>query len=247
MKYIGSKNKHAKEILQFVLKNRKFNQYYVEPFIGGANIIDKVQNPRIGNDNNHYLIALLQKLQEDWLPPKEITEEDYYEIKENQLYCSDALLGYVGFQLSYGAKWFSGYRKDSEGFRNYSLEAFNNVANQAPLLKGIQLFCSDYRELEIPDNSIIYCDPPYENTINYQNESFDHKIFWDWCRTKIKEGHSVFISEYSAPDDFVNLWGKTVCSSLSKNTGSKREIEKLFIHETQIDNYYLEGFLNENL
>ena len=58
MKYMGSKRRIAKEILPIILKNRKQGQYYVEPFVGGCNIIDKVDGNRIGNDINKYLIAL---------------------------------------------------------------------------------------------------------------------------------------------------------------------------------------------
>ena len=42
MKYMGSKNRIAKHILPIILKDRIENQYYVEPFVGGANMIDKV-------------------------------------------------------------------------------------------------------------------------------------------------------------------------------------------------------------
>lgn len=243
MKYMGSKAKHANEILKCVLKNRKPDQYYVEPFIGGANIIDKVQNPRMGNDINKYIIALLYQLQRGWLPPKHISEEEYNEMKHNQAYCSDALLGYIGFQLSFGALWFSSYRKDSEGKRDYSYEAFCNVQKQAEKLKGIQFFCGDYRTLFIPEKSIIYCDPPYDNCATYNKSEFDHDTFWEWCRQKINEGHEVFVSEYEAPEDFINLWKKSTCNSLGKDTGKKKGLEKLFIHESQVDNFYLGNFV----
>ena len=36
MKYMGSKNRIAKYILPIMLKDRKPNQYWVEPFVGGA-------------------------------------------------------------------------------------------------------------------------------------------------------------------------------------------------------------------
>lgn len=36
MKYVGSKNRHAKEILPIILKDRKPDQWYVEPFVGGG-------------------------------------------------------------------------------------------------------------------------------------------------------------------------------------------------------------------
>ena len=77
------------------------------------------------------------------------------------------LVGYVGFQLSYGAKWFGGYRRDSIGKRNYSLEAYNNIVKDISLLKNIDFYNLTYNELIIPENSIIYCDPPYKNTTKY--------------------------------------------------------------------------------
>lgn len=85
-------------------------------------------------------------------------------------------------------------------------------------------------DLHIPQNSIIYCDPPYQNTTKYHT-GFDHNQFWDWCRLKKQDGHNIFISEYSAPDDFVCVWQKEVQSQLSANGkygGTKKSIEKLF-------------------
>ncbi|MCW0484672.1 DNA adenine methylase [Gaoshiqia sediminis] len=63
MKYMGSKNRIAKYILPIILENRTENQLYIEPFVGGANMIDKVTGERLGTDNNEYLIALLRALQ----------------------------------------------------------------------------------------------------------------------------------------------------------------------------------------
>jgi DNA adenine methylase len=42
-------------------------------------------------------------------------------------------------------------------------------------------------------------------------------------------GHIVFVSEYNAPKDFKCVWEKEMVSSLTKDTGSKKAIEKLFI------------------
>lgn len=43
MKYMGSKWRIAKHILPIILEGRNDGQYYVEPFCGGCNMIDKVQ------------------------------------------------------------------------------------------------------------------------------------------------------------------------------------------------------------
>lgn len=228
MKYMGSKARHAKELLPIILKNRTINQFYVEPFVGGANMIDKVTGNRIGNDSNFYLIELLKKMAEgiDWIPT-EVTEEQYNLCRTNKENYPAWSVGYCGFCLTFGGKWFGGWRRDSIGKRNYVMEAYRNTLKQAPLLAGIQFYSGSYDQFPIPLNSIIYCDPPYEVTTSYKDK-FNHSDFWEWCRNKHKEGRCVFISEYDAPPDFKCIWEKTVNNSLTSNTGSKQGTEKLF-------------------
>jgi DNA adenine methylase len=88
------------------------------------------------------------------------------------------------------------------------------------------LECCSYDELEIPDNSIIYCDPPYSDVTGYKS-TFDTYKFWDWVREKSK-ANTVYVSEYVAPEDFRCIWSKELSSSLS-NT-SKQSKEKLFVY-----------------
>ena len=66
---MGGKCKIAKEILPIILADRKPGQYFVDIFCGGANVLDKVENPRIGNDINSYVIALLDEIAHGWEPP----------------------------------------------------------------------------------------------------------------------------------------------------------------------------------
>lgn len=114
MKYLGSKNRIAKEILPIILDNRFINQYYVEPFVGGANIIDKVTGNRIGADSNEYLIEGLKLIRDNpKLISDLITEDDYQGYKKNKIV--DGLTGFIGFAMSFGGKWFGGYRRDVAG------------------------------------------------------------------------------------------------------------------------------------
>ena len=62
---------------------------------------------------------------------------------------------------------------------------------------------------------LIYCDPPYQTTkydpIKYRTDTkyydiFDNEKFWNIMRLWSKKNH-VFISETTAPDDFV-LFGR---------------------------------------
>ena len=62
-----------------------------------------------------------------------------------------------------------------------------------------------YDDVEIPDNAIIYCDPPYKGTKTYREWWFDHDKFWQWVREK-SETHKIFISEYTAPPDFKTIF-----------------------------------------
>lgn len=224
MKYVGSKRLLAKHLLPIILKDRKSDQYYVEPFVGGANMIDKVDGKRIGSDINNYLIALFKALQNGWMPPKEVTEEEYKNIKDNKEKFPDYLVGYVGFNLSFGAKWFGGYGRDKKEKRNYSLEAYNFVNKQIPLLKDIKFICSSYKDLIIPPESIIYCDPPYVNTIKYK-DNIDHDEFWEWANKKVIEGHNVFVSEQIAPENWKIIYEKEAKTCISRTVP---RIERLF-------------------
>lgn len=232
MKYMGSKNRHAKQLLPIILANRKENQLYVEPFVGGANMIDKVDGRRFGSDVHKYLISMWQAVSEGWLPKNNYTEEDYNNIRTNKEKYSEHLVGYVGFALSYSGKWFGGWRRDGAGKRNYVQESFNNAHKQFPNLVGVSFVHSSYDELNLEPNCLIYCDPPYKGTTKYKDD-FDHEKFYDWCRQKHKEGHTIFISEYEMPDDFICVWSKEVNSSLTQNTGGKKAVEKLFTLKEQ--------------
>lgn len=226
MVYMGSKARHAKDILPIVLRNRKPGQWYVEPFVGGFNMIDKVTGKRIASDSNKYLIALFKELQRGWIPPEEINEELYNEVRIDKDLYKDHFVGLVGFCCSYSGKWFGGYARGDN--RNYYKERRSNLMKQVDAIKGVAMFHCDYKSLEIPENSIIYCDPPYAGTTKYK-DSFNHDEFWQWCRDKSFQGHDVFVSEYSAPSDFKCIWQKDVLCSLVNDRDYSVRIERLFV------------------
>lgn len=231
MKYMGSKARHAKEFLPLILKKRGFLQYYVEPFMGGCNSLDKVRGRRIGSDNNPYLVALFDAVvNQGWKPPEDISESFYQKVKDNPESYDSPLVGFVAFGCSYSGKFWGGYARGNANNgspRNYARESRANILRQAPLLKGVRFSCCSYEKLPIPKNSIIYCDIPYEGTTRYANE-FDHSKFWKWADLQLKNGHNLFVSEYQAPKSWKCIWEKTVNSSLTANTGSKQGIERLF-------------------
>ena len=233
MIYMGSKRRIAKYILPIILSGRTEKQWYVEPFVGGANMIENVDGNRLGADINYYLIEALKMIQQNLneIPKNENewNEKDYKLAKKN-INCSPGLRGYCGFQLSYGGKWFSGWKKDNIGKRKFITEGYKNAVKQSAKIQNVKFVCCNYLNLKIPEKSIIYCDPPYKKTGTYKNK-FNHYKFWRWCRNKTKQGHTVFISEYNAPKDFICVWQKEIYSSLAKNTGKTKGLEKLFVYQ----------------
>jgi DNA adenine methylase len=77
---------------------------------------------------------------------------------------------------------------------------------------------------------VIYCDPPYRNTKEYNNRiKFDSDGFFEFAR-KLSENNIVLISEQSAPDDFECIWKQSVKRQI--DTSNKFDVcEKLFIYK----------------
>jgi len=227
MVYMGSKRRIAKHILPMMIWDRKPGQFWVEPFVGGANMIDNVEGPRIGADANKYLIALYNALKSGYLPPRDIHEGEYEVVRSNREIFPPHVLGYYGFAITFGAKWFASFARNKKGGR-YDHRAYNSIKLQAEKIKDVTFIHSEYQNLYIPPNSKIYCDPPYEDTEGYAGAevTFNHPGFWQWCRLMVAQGHEVYISEYNAPDDFICLWEGKIDNAFS----NKKATEKLFTY-----------------
>ena len=121
-------------------------------------------------------------------------------------------------------------RRDKLSGRLQSLERLERLEN-------LERYNTDYRNVELPDNSIVYCDPPYANTNHYglNGSRFDNEAFWEWARLCRQP---VFISEYEAPKDFICIAEIPTTSKIAAKT-SKRAIEKIFIRASDLE--YLGG------
>ena len=58
---------------------------------------------------------------------------------------------------------------------------------------NVTFTCLDYRDVEIPDEAVVYADPPYRGTTGYSTGEFDSDCFWDYMR-KLSRTHVVLIS-----------------------------------------------------
>ncbi len=237
IKYVGSKNRISKYIVPIIQKCIDENNVktYYEPFVGGANMIDKIKcENRIGNDIHKELISMWNELQRGWVPPSHITEEEYISVRDNKEEYPDYYVGYVGFHATFGAKYFGGYARGfkADGItpRDESNEAYRNTMKQLPQILNVEFTNIDYRNLKIK-NAVIYCDPPYQGTTKYETKSFNYNEFWNWCREMSKENW-LFVSEYNAPNDFECIWSKEHLANFDckrgDDTSKKIRLEKLF-------------------
>lgn len=91
----------------------------------------------------------------------------------------------------------------------------------------------DYQDVEIEDNSVIYCDIPYIGTDGYTNggEGFDHERFYDWC---LRQKQPLYISSYKMPEkDFKVVAEFLRVDTFSPAASNNVVAEKLFMPRTQ--------------
>ena len=245
MKYLGSKQRIAKYIVPIIQQtiDETHANTFVEPFVGGCNVIDKVRcNHKIGIDKDRYLIALLKHVQ-DGLPLYDEVTKDLYD-KARKAYqqndtseLSEWEIGCIGHLASYNGRFFEGgyakpvYEHTPKGdrYRDYYKEGKQGLLKQAEKdgFKYIDFVCGDYKDYSDFERTVIYCDPPYEGKKSYdKNLTIDYTEFWNWVRT-MSEKNIVFVSELQAPDDFECIWKQEISRTIKVNDKSK-SIEKLF-------------------
>ena len=175
------------------------------------------------------MIELLNGVKNGYDLPEQISEEEYKYIREHK--DEDKVLsGFVGFGCSFGGKWFGGYARNKTG-TNYALQSKRSLLKDMNNLMDAEFICKDYREVELPNGCVVYADPPYDNTTGYGKEKFNSEEFWEYMREISKE-HVVFISEQTAPDDFVSIWEKPFTRTLDVNKNNQFKVtEKLFVHK----------------
>ena len=165
--------------------------------------------------------------------PEQISEDQYKYIREHKD-IDKVLSGFVGFGCSFGGKWFGGYARNKSG-TNYAAQAKRSLLKDMQTLMNAEIYCQDYRDVVIPNGAVVYADPPYDNTTGYCHEKFNTHDFWEYAR-KISQSHLMFISEQSAPDDFITIWEKPFTRTLDVNKSNQFKVtEKLFIHKSNME------------
>lgn len=231
MKYMGSKNRIAKYILPIMLEAAELYglKKWVEPMVGGGNIIDKVPSSfeRFGYDVNPHVICALKAIRDSAEDlPESLTESMYRELKGLE---PKPIISWLRFVSSFGGKFEAGYaRQKGSDESTFAMYGKRNALKQSPLLQGVEFECASYKDLNF-ENCLIYCDPPYRGTSGYETEAFDHAHFFEWCRLQARR-NIVFVSEYTAPSDFTVVWeGQIKTNFASQRTeATHTATEKLF-------------------
>lgn len=96
-------------------------------------------------------------------------------------------------------------------------------------LERLEIYTKDYRQLSIPDNSMVYADPPYRGTkqeSNLSGEVFDFDAFDRWLA---EVDFPVFVSEFTCPEGCVEIARLKKRATMCATANSKDSGERLFI------------------
>ena len=91
----------------------------------------------------------------------------------------------------------------------------------------------DYEEVTIPEDSVIYCDIPYEGTDGYLEKDkggFDYERFYQWCE---RQTQPVFISSYQMPEDRFDCIEEFTHRSTLSATANNLVTERIYVPKHQ--------------
>jgi site-specific DNA-adenine methylase len=241
MKYLGGKHNIGKEIAAFMVKKCEGKcdpvdvKGYLEPFCGSLGVFkqmtDKGYKKYIASDIQPDLIEMWKELQDDKLKfPKEINEKKWFKLRDSKK--PSALRAVAGFGMSFGGEFFQGYAQKYAGTsgRDFYGEVKRSLNKIKPKIdySNVKFYNKSYKKWN-PTNMLIYCDPPYKDTVGYSaTEGFNHDEFWDTMREWSKNNY-VFISEEAAPKDFKCVWKRQKRRTLNKKVRDYK-VEKLYMY-----------------
>ena len=238
MRYLGGKSKIRKQVSQFLESVRKPEQVYFEPFVGGGWVLQEMSGQRYASDGNKSLVAMYKALQDGWEPPEFVSEDEWRTYRKTTEVMYDPMQAFTRFGCGFGGDWNGGYAR-SEGKTCYAATSKRSLLKQLPKIKDVTFVCGMFHE-HSPNDSLIYCDPPYAGTTQYGAfGGFDHEHFWDTMREWQSNGNTVVVSEYNAPEDFICV--KEMTSQMGLSVGDTvtrpKRIEKLFMHKDAVKNF----------
>lgn len=196
----------------------QFGHFQQQSFEGGAESSHQLQVEHVTRGCRIAEIAehrSLRQNQSDWRMPKDGTQEPSFKKKNTnaQANFNQEKAATVLHRLQYRERQLSLPRNSGGQFSNISSSVL------------------DYAKVEIPDDSVIYCDIPYEDTNVYNKaEGFDYERFYDWCEHQTQP---VFISSYQMPDDRFDCIEEFSHRSTLSATANNLVTERIYVPKHQ--------------
>lgn len=231
MMYQGGKTRLAAAIADLIKAHAAPGATYVEPFLGSAAVMCRVAphfERAVGADLVPDLVALWAAARDGWVPPEELTVEEYDALRDA---LPSALRAFAGFPCSFGGKWFGGYARDPKSDRNFARAASRSIVRRAAALQGVELRCADYRALSdvIGPGTVVYADTPYAGTTGYSGAgAFDSAEFWRTADGWADLGATVLVSEYAAPDRWEAIWETSRHVSTALDNRRATAVDRVF-------------------
>lgn len=237
MQYLGGKTRLANEIRDAILGHTDKRARYIEPMIGGGSTFFAIApafESSICGDIQEDLMLLYNALLDGWSPPDEVTEDEWRKLRDSE---PSALRGFAGFACSFGGRFFEGYARGRQTTINFAAQGKKKLLKQLSQVNPstVQTYTGPYWEAPVNPGDVVYLDPPYFGTKQYNSKrsgvpTFNHEEFWEVARKWRSEGADVFVSEFSAPEDWTAVWEKERSVSVAKHDVStiRRGVDRLF-------------------
>jgi len=237
-RYMGGKGKIGRHISEKIIeiegKIPIETEAYFEPFVGMCGVMRHMGNSKHKNkkacDYSENIISLWKEVKEGWIPPSFMSRD---EVSFQKTQAPSALKCFAAHGTSFGGVYFGSYIGEYNTGKTCIDVSSRSIIRVSKLIMDVEFLSSRSYEDFNPVNETIYCDPPYKtatkSVISMHNfKNFDHIQFWNVMRDWVSKNNIVFISEYTFPSDFVEVWSKN-----QKINGGKYKVEKLVMHESQ--------------
>ena len=232
MQYLGGKAGPGPRIAKLCSERLGPDALFVDMFCGSLNVVRHIRTPRrLAIDACGPLITMWRAALRGWVPPTEVSREEYERVKTTQD-PDDPLTAFVLFGCSFGGKWCGGYAKNRPTQR-YAEHASHQVVAKAQDCIGTVLEHATF--LQKPpgcwaSGTVLYADPPYQGTTGYKGVEFNSLAFWFWAAQHARQGVHVFVSEYVAPDGWklVDEQVATPAGRLTPGPAKEKRVDRLF-------------------
>ena len=116
-----------------------------------------------------------------------------------------------------------------------SLERLQSLQRLEKYKNNLTVTRKSYADVAIPDNAVVYADPPYKGTAQtgYKRD-FDYAAFEKWLN---EVPFMVIVSEYNAPAGCVEIASIKKQSTFSQGNKGGTNTEKLFVQERFYNEY----------